>query len=119
MLTHKMLLRDSFHREQVYGFDEKPQTEATATAINTMFGAVKRRFPGMRTMAALRWSSARADAGGPRVPGLDAIAGSLDVLVQLYSLWNATDAAYWRGLGGLHEAWAYVHRSSSLLRFCA
>jgi hypothetical protein len=89
----------------VYGFDERPQTNEWAHAINTMFGAVKRRFPGLRTMAAVRWRGVERQPNGN--PGLAQVADSIDLWVQLYSLWNTTDEQYWTALGGAHEAWAY------------
>jgi hypothetical protein len=89
----------------VYGFDERPQTVEWAGGINQMFGSIKNRFPGLRTMAALRWRG--RDAAPTGTATLGSIAGTLDVWVQLYSLWDGADAAQWRAYGGAHETWAY------------
>ena len=75
----------------VYGFDERPPSYIQG--IRQVFGAVKQAFPGLRTMAVLRWA-----------PPADS---AIDVWVNLYSLWNETEAAHWRSLGGRREAWAY------------
>ena len=56
-----------------------------APAIKQLFGAVKRRFPALRTMATLRWDPLHNSAG---VDLRDAV----DIWVNLYSLWNASAA---------------------------
>ena len=60
-------------------------------------GAVKAKFPKLRTVAAIRWHGTE----------MEEISGSLDIWVQLYSLWNTTAATNWAAHSERHEAWAY------------
>jgi hypothetical protein len=83
-------------RAYVYGFDERPRSYAHA--IRQVFGAVKARFPKLRTVAVLRWSPASA--------GID-LSQVLDIWVNLYSLWDEQAARAWTALGEQKEAWAY------------
>ena len=78
-------------RAYVYGFDERPGSYAGAIA--QLFGAVKARFPRVRTMAVLRW------APEPSLP--------IDIWVNLYSLFDEGAAAAFRASGAGREAWAY------------
>eukprot|EP00051_Salpingoeca_urceolata_P023574 m.401097 g.401097 ORF g.401097 m.401097 type:complete len:667 (-) comp20115_c5_seq4:125-2125(-) len=73
-------------RALVYGFDERDTSYAPG--IRQMFGAVKARFPSVRTVATLRWA-----------PGSDL---NVDVWVQLYSLWDSAAARAFNG-----STWAY------------
>jgi hypothetical protein len=45
----------------LYGFDESPPTNATVSKIYERFGAVKERWPGLRTHATLNWPELRDD----------------------------------------------------------
>jgi hypothetical protein len=78
-------------RAYVYGFDEC--SEAYTGAMRQVFGAVKARWPALRTVAALRWT-----------PPADL---PLDVWVNLYSLWDEGAARTWRASRAGREAWAY------------
>ena len=75
----------------VYGFDERPTS--FAPGIDQLFGAIKARFPRLRTVATLRW------APPPSLP--------IDTWVNLYSLWNATEADLFRASRTGREAWGY------------
>eukprot|EP01050_Picozoa_sp_SAG11_P017779 SAG11_NODE_2602_length_3180_cov_1.885427_3_plen_347_part_01 len=101
-IVTQLTQRGLLDRAYVYGFDERPQSAEWVGAINQMFGAIKVRFPGLRTVAALRWRAKLIDGGS-----VLQLAKALDVWVQLYSLYNDKDAAQWQALGGTHEAWAY------------
>ena len=59
-----------------------------------LFGAVKRAFPGLKTMATVRW-----------VPPVDD-GLNIDIWVTLYSLWNSTAADAFRRSAKGREAWA-------------
>lgn len=84
-------------RAYVYGFDERPASYGHA--IYQVFGAVKAKFPKLRTVAVLRWDPAKyADRNLSTV---------LDIWVNLYSLWDEERARAWTALGGQHEAWGY------------
>jgi len=73
----------------VYGFDEKPaQSEPV---IREVFGAIKDRWPDMRTMAVLNWE-----------PAVDM---PIDTWVILYDRHNPEAAARWRQAG--KEYWWY------------
>lgn len=84
-------------RAYVYGFDERPVSYGRA--IYQVFGAVKAKFPKLRTVAVLRW-----DPG--KYAGLE-LSKVLDIWVNLYSLWDEERARAWSAIGGQHEAWAY------------
>jgi hypothetical protein len=78
-------------RAYVYGFDERPRSYIPA--IRQLFGAVKAHFPQVRTVSVLRWP-----------PTADM---NVDVWVNLYSLWNSSEAAAFRASAAGREAWAY------------
>ena len=105
----------------VYGFDEEPVSyghaiyrecrddrlgplivAATLTRpfLRTeVFGAVKAKYPKLRTIAVLRWDPAKYS-------GAD-LSKVLDIWVNLYSLWDEESARAWTAFGGQHEAWGY------------
>lgn len=78
-------------RAYVYGFDERPRSYSSA--IRQLFGAVKARFPQLRTVAVLRWRP------------LDDM--NVDTWINLYSLWNASEAMSFRASAPGREVWAY------------
>ena len=77
--------------------DEEPVSYGHA--IYQVFGAVKARFPKLRTIAVLRWDPAKYS-------GAD-LSKVLDIWVNLYSLWDEESARAWTAFGGQHEAWGY------------
>ena len=83
----KGLLENMF----VYGFDEVP--ESCEQSIRKIFGAIKERWPSLRTVAALNWYG-----------GLPADL-PLDVWVIQYHHFNPYTAAVWTGSG--KQQWWY------------
>ena len=74
----------------VYGFDELPA--ACEPEIRKLFGAVKQKFAGLRTVSAINWDTMPADL-------------PVDVWVLQYQLYNASKAAAWIAAG--HQQWWY------------
>ena len=73
----------------VYGFDEAP--EICAQSLRNVYGAIKTKWPQLRTVATLNW-----------LPAGDL---PLDVWVLQYEFYNVTAAAQWVALG--KQQWWY------------
>lgn len=77
-------------RAYVYGFDEFPTT--CEPQIRKIYGAVKRTFPNLRTVATLNWSPMPVDL-------------PVDVWVIDYNSFNVEDTAAWVAAG--KKQWHY------------
>ena len=62
----------------LYGFDESPLTNATVSKIYERFGAVKERWPDLRTHATLNWPELRDDF-------------QVDVWINEFGQWGSAD----------------------------
>ena len=73
----------------IYAYDETPESNTSVHTIREMLGAVKQKYPALRTMATLNWPSI--------VPGFPGVAGGipsdfpLDVWVNEYAQWGQAD----------------------------
>eukprot|EP00054_Salpingoeca_dolichothecata_P036329 m.7225 g.7225 ORF g.7225 m.7225 type:complete len:565 (+) comp6588_c0_seq2:117-1811(+) len=79
-LQQKNLLQYAY----VYGFDENPPS--CEPQVRKLFGAVKKNFPSLRTVAVLNWSPMPTDL-------------PVDVWVLQYESFNADDAKAWLDAG--------------------
>jgi len=78
------------HHAYVYGFDEKPSS--CEPQVRQLFGAIKRAYPKLTTVATLNWSPMPVDL-------------PVDVWVLQYQMFNATDAQPWLDAG--KQQWQY------------
>ncbi len=76
-------------RLYLYGFDEKPRS--FEPVIRKVFGAAKKQWPGLKTMAVLNWD-----------PPADM---PLDIWVQQYQMYNPRAARRWQKAG--KQYWWY------------
>ena len=88
-MVRELRKRDLLKYAYVYGFDERD--ESHLPAIRRLYGAVKKRFPDLRTMLLVNWE-----------PPIDI---GVDIWCYLYHVHNPEAAARWRAAG--KQAWWY------------
>ena len=81
-----------------YGFDEAGPEYSLA--IRQLFGAVKTRWPGLRTMAVLNWNGSTDHL-------VEEVGSVVDVWVEDYRTYNESLVTAWMASSPTHEYWTY------------
>ena len=84
-------------KSYVYGFDEAGPEYALA--IRQLFGAVKARWPALRTMAVLNWNGSTDHL-------VEEVGSVVDVWVEDYRTYNESLVSAWMA-SSAHEYWTY------------